>query len=102
MRARLPMFIFVLIIPILTELLTANMLLPVLFVPTNFLFLVLFYSVPILIIREVTLRYSWEYLGYFSWGLHMDFSMKALSRAHSSSLATSCLSSRIASTIYLG
>lgn len=72
-QRRTPIIIFVLAIPILTELLTSNIPFPEIFIPVNYLFLILFYSIPILMIREVVLRYRLGIAGLFLLGLAYGF-----------------------------
>lgn len=61
--------LFVLIIPVLTELLTANIPFPIFVNPVIFCLLIIIYSVPVLLIREFSVRRGMGFLGLFILGI---------------------------------
>ncbi len=69
MKKHHALIVFILIIPILTELVTSSTPFPKIFSPVVFIFLLIFYSVPVLIMREIALRNKLGLLGLFVLGL---------------------------------
>jgi hypothetical protein len=66
-------FLFVFMIPILTELLSGNQSLGRLFSPGNYLGLMIFYSIPALLIREAMIRWRLGVIGLFVLGIAYGF-----------------------------
>jgi hypothetical protein len=63
------LFVLVLLAPVLTEIVSGNTPVHALLNPKIAVFLLLGYSVPLLIIRELSLRWRLSVLGLFLWGL---------------------------------
>jgi hypothetical protein len=64
-----PLLLFILIIPVLTELLSGNQPPGKFFSPGNYFILLIFYSVPALLIREALVRWRLGVLGLFVLGI---------------------------------